>query len=372
MNILVISNNYPSESDPNAGIFVYNLIQQFAKLGHIITIISPEAIRLNNTRRKRYFYGDELGRVFRPKFISASAIKIFGFNTYRIGEKGQIYAVKKIIKNNSIVFDVVYAHFLSNAFIALQALSSYNVPIYAAVGEYNNLNIRRKHYNPFFYRRTIDKIKGFIAVSPQIKERLISHGADGKRIIIKPNAVNLDLFFKRDKVKMREKYNLPLNKKLIIFVGRFIENKGPLKLLKAIEDIDDIGVILVGSGPQNLQSDKILFKNKVTLDVVPELLSASDLFVLPTLHEGSCNAIVEAMACGLPIVSSNIPEIQFQCNSTFSVLVDPLDVSAIKNAIVGILSSEEKLKNMSKKALLEAEKFNIVDRAKNILKFIAK
>lgn len=369
MKVLVVSNNYPSETAPNAGIFVYNLIQQFAKLGHEITIISAEKIRLKKSKIN-YSYGTELGHVYRPKVISASAKNIWGFNTYRIGEQAQIYAVKNVVKKNHLKFDVVYAHFLSNAFIAIQALSSFNVPIYVAVGEYNNLKVRRGYYKPEFYKRTLNKINGFIAVSPQIKERLQEHGVDKNKIIIKPNAVNFDLFFQRDKVKMRNKYNLPLDKKLIIFVGRFIENKGPLKLLEATESIDGLGLIFVGSGGQKLESDKILFKDKVSLDKVPELLSAADLFVLPTLHEGSNNAIIEAMACGLPIVSSDIPEIQYQCNSTFSILVDPQNVSALSEAIIEILSNKKKLMDMSKNAIQAAKKFNIVDRAKGIIEFI--
>jgi glycosyltransferase involved in cell wall biosynthesis len=370
MNILIVSDNYPSLKKPARGVFVYNLIQQFARLGHTVHIIAPEGRLSRKSSKEEKDYGTELGTVYRPKFLNASAKSIFGFNTYRIGELGQIRAVRKTVKRYKIEFDVVYAHFLANAFIAVGALSEYNKPIYAAIGEYDNLNVRRKYYSSNEYKKYLDNISGFIAVSPQIQERLIEHGADKRKIIIEPNAVDLELFYPRKKEQMRIKYNLPLDKKLVIFVGRFLENKGPLRVLKAVEGNQDLGVIFIGGGPQKVEGEVVVFNKKVTRDVVPELLSAADLFVLPTLHEGSCNAIVEAMACGLPIVSSDIPEIRFQCDSSFSVLIDPLNVDEIRKSINHILENQKRLQSMSDNSLVHSRKFDIKKRAMRILDFI--
>ena len=119
-----------------------------------------------------------------------------------------------------------------------------------------------------------------------------------------------------------------------------------------------------------MEGEHIFFKNSVTSKEVPELLSAADLFVLPTWHEGSCNAIVEAMACGLPIVSSDIPEIQVQCNSSFSILVNPHNVNDIERAITSIISNKERRVEMSKNALQHSKNFEIGERALSILHFI--
>ncbi|MBM1106765.1 glycosyltransferase family 4 protein [Aurantibacter crassamenti] len=370
MNILVISNNYPSESMPSRGVFVYKLIQQFVKLGHQVSVISPEGISFNPKKNTKKSYGNELATVYRPKYLSASAKNIFGFNTYRIGEQGQVWAVERTIKEYKIEFDIVYAHFLSNTFIALQATSTYGKPVFAAVGEYNNIDVRRAYYSTNYYAKMLSRVTGFIAVSPQIVDKLVSLGVDENKISMKPNGVDFNLFFKQDKIEMRKKHGLPLDKRLAIFVGRFVETKGPLKLLAAAENIKNLGLILVGSGEQQLESEKIVFKNKVASNVVPELLSAADVFVLPTHHEGSSNAIVEAMACGLPIVSSDLPEIRVQCNDSFSILVDPLNEEAINIAISAILSNPEKTEEMSRYALENSKKFDITKRAKDILDFI--
>ena len=275
------------------------------------------------------------------------------------------------VKKNDIQFDVVYAHFLVNGFMAVKALADYDKPIFVAEGELKNINLRRTYYNPTVYSNLISKISGFIAVSPQIEDNLIEVGVSPDKIIIKPNAVDFTHFYKRDRIEMRKKHGLPLDRKLVIFVGRFVEDKGPVRVLEAVEKINNINIIYVGGGSQKLESEKIVFKNKVTIDLVPELLSAADVFVLPTLHEGSCNAIVEAMACGLPIVSSDIPEIRFQCDPSCSILVDPMNVGAIEKAIIEIISDENKQEEMSKAALGYSEQFELTKRAESILKFIA-
>jgi len=371
MKILVVSNNYPSTDAPTYGVFVYNLVQKFVELGHEVTVISNRSVwGFLSIGKKRKSYGEELATVYYPKSISASNKWIMGFNTHKIGEKFGVIASKKVVENNELEFDVVYAHFLVNGIIAVKAFSDLGKPIFVAEGELKNINKRKAYYKPEDYLNLISQITGFIAVSPQIKDNLIEVGVPEEKIIIKPNAVDFNRFYRRDKIEMRKKHNLPLNKKLVIFVGRFVVDKGPLRVLDAIKNMKDVGAIFVGSGSQNLISDQIVFKNKVTSDLVPELLSASDLFVLPTLHEGSCNAIVEAMSCGLPIVSSDIPEIQFQCEPSSSILVDPMNTDAIGKAIHEILCDDNKQNAMSQCALEYSKQFEITNRAESILNYI--
>ena len=372
MKILVVSNNYPSEIAPTYGVFVYNLVQKFVELGHEVEVIATvNKLQSKKTNVVKTKYGKERAKIHYSKAISISNKWIFGFNTHLIGEYFSVNAVRKTVNDNNIEFDVVYAHFLVNGIVAVKALYGFGKPIFVAEGELKNINLRKKYYKDSKYASLVSKIDGFIAVSPQIKENLIHVGIDENKIIIKPNAIDPTKFYPRDKKEMRLKYNLPLNMRIIVFVGRFVHDKGPTRVLEAISKLNDVGVIFIGQGNQSLNSDKILFKGKVPTDLVPEYLSAADIFVLPTLHEGSCNAIIEAMACGLPIVSSNIPEIQFQCDPNSSILVDPMDEQKIREAITLILGDDNKRKQMSMNAITYAKKFEITNRAKDILNFIS-
>jgi teichuronic acid biosynthesis glycosyltransferase TuaC len=373
MKILVISDNYPSQTHPTNGVFVFNLVQQFAKLGHEVTVIAPFQLVPRKIKFKKQEYGTELTKVYRPLFTSLSTKQIGSFNTYDIARKIQVSAIKRIVKSNKIEFDVVYCHFIKNALLAVEALEKFNKPFVTAVGENRNIELVQKWYNKKTYQKYFDKINAFVAVSEVIKEKLLSLKVDDQKVIVEPNGVDFELFYKRNnKAELREKYNLPKDKFLIVFIGHFINNKGPLRLAKATEGMQDTGLIFIGEGKQNPESPLIVFKQKVPRSQVPELLCAADLFVLPTQHEGSSNAIIEAMACGLPIVSSAIPEIRIQCDPSFSILIDPDDVDQIKNAIHKIYIDKNLQQSMCENAIKNSKKFGVTARAERILDFINK
>lgn len=368
MNILVVSNNYPSLKNPSRGVFVYNLIQQFCKLGHQVTVISPENI-LDVSSKKGKSYGMENCTVYRPRFLSFSSVQLGPLNTYSLTELSQIKAVHRTVKKYNVEFDFVYAHFMMNGIIAVNALKNYDKPIFVAIGE-SDLTSFTKRYPKDYFDQSVKQISGFVAVSNKLKNQLVDYGVAPDQIFMKPNAVDLTKFYKRNKKEMRLKYELPMNFKLVAFVGRFMEHKGPLRVLEAVKGLINVGVIFVGSGPQNPEGPSVVFKNSVPSYKIPEILSAADIFVLPTQKEGSCNAIAEAIACGLPVVSSNIPEVIDQCNSSYSILVDPLDVNALGKAIDSILNDENIAQAMSNNALKSSKNFEIGERAASILSFI--
>ncbi len=368
MKILVVSNIYPSFKYPGNGVFVYNLIQQFPKLGNEVTVISPENI-LSIGAKKVKSYGVENCTIYRPYSFSASNKQIGSFNTYRITELAQIKGVQRTVKRYNLEFDFVYAHFMMNGFIAVNALKKYKKPFFVAIGE-SDLPLLTKMYPKDYFEHSIRQIRGFIAVSSKLKEQLIGYGIPENKIFMKPNAVDFTKFYQRNKAEMRKKYKLPMNLKLVAFVGRFLPHKGPLRVLEAVQNLENVGAIFMGKGPQEPVGSSVVFNESVPSYKIPELLSAADIFVLPTQREGSCNAIAEAIACGLPVVSSDIPEVMDQCNPSFSILVDPLDVKAIESAIESILSDEERSTEMSKNALEHSKNFEIGERAFSILDFI--
>ena len=368
MKILVISNNYPSLKNPSRGVFVYNLIQHFCKLGHEVSVISPENV-LSIAAKTVKSYGEENCTVYRPLSFSASNIQIGSFNTYRITELGQIKGIRRVVKKNNLEFDFVYAHFMMNGISAVNALKSYNKPFFVAIGESDLIRLTEMYPKDYF-NQSIERIRGFVAVSNKLKNQLIDFGIPESSIFMKPNAVDLTRFYQRDKVEMRKKYNLPMDLKLVAFVGRFLPHKGPLRVLEAVENLDNVGALFMGNGPQEPMGSSVVFKESVPSYQIPEILSAADVFVLPTQREGSCNAIAEAIACGLPVVSSKIPEVMDQCHPSFSILVDPMDVSALESAIDSILSDEERRAEMSRNALEYSKNFEIGERASSILNFV--
>src|SRR5690606_22295293 len=101
--------------------------------------------------------------------------------------------------------------------------------------------------------------------------------------------------------------------------------------------------------------------------LLPKYYNAADFFILPTLSEGSCNAIAEAICCGLPIVSSDIKEVKEQVFLDSSILVDP---QVPKEIAMGIEKMYENLNFYKEKALINSSKNNLETRANSIKTFI--
>ena len=99
-------------------------------------------------------------------------------------------------------------------------------------------------------------------------------------------------------------------------------------------------------------------------------LNASDMFVLPTLAEGSCNAIVEAMGCGLPIISSDREFNMNILDDSCAILVDPTDIGQIREAIRTLAVDPVLRKQKATAALEKAQRLDIMKRARRILDFM--
>ncbi|THD66798.1 glycosyltransferase family 4 protein [Robertkochia marina] len=372
MKILVYTSDYPSPTEPDRGVFVYNLIQKFVLLGHQVTVIVPYSKLKNYLKSEKVNgYGQERARVYRLSTLSTSAKRIGKYNTYQIGEYFTVKKLQKLVKETGQDYDFIYAHFLTNGIIAVKALSHLNIPIFVAMGE-SNLDDRISLIPARELEGLMQRITGFVVVAYHLKEKLLSLGVEENRIGVYPNGVDLKKFHKMDQVEARLKLGIGRQEKVLVFVGRFLPHKGPDRVIEAIEKIDkDVKLILIGKGDMELNYKGILFKGAIPSHLVPLYLNAADIFILPTLREGASNAIVEAMACGLPIISSDIPEVKEQCRPSFSRLVDPLDVDKIAESIEELLYDEALLKKMSESALMHSAHFDIDQRAENILEFIS-
>ncbi|WGF92213.1 glycosyltransferase [Aequorivita marisscotiae] len=351
MNILVISNTYPSRTLPSFGAFVYNLMQELA-IHHEITIIAPYKIH-DIFKRTQKSYGNEKCKVLRPLYLSLSSRTFLGINTGKISSYFFEKAVKRELNKLSIMPDVIYTHFLSNAIPALAFKKRNNIPLVIASGE---STYRSWVDTPEPIKNEIKKsVNHIICVSNDNRIRLMDLGFNENKMTVIPNAVNYSLFKPLDKIKCKEKLGLAKDQFVIGFIGHFIHRKGPNRIIEAIEFLDDTDIRLVcigGKGDLKPNSFTTVI-GPVPNYQLPELYNAFDIFVLPTLYEGHCNVIEEAKACGIPIISSKGTSVAEQIDESTGVLVDPLDIKKITMAISNLKSDikfrEELIDNLLRK-----------------------
>jgi glycosyltransferase involved in cell wall biosynthesis len=369
---------FPNELDKYLNTFFRNLIRAIADCGIDCVVISPVSItkyrfRISRIPKRKWDLSNDGNRieVFYPRYFSASSKQIGCFNTRRISEFNFQKCAVKTAKKIKTVFDCTYGHFiLDGGLAAIRVARSLNIPAFIAYGECDYESQVRKSYGNINEKDLIG-LKGLISVSSKNTDELRSQRVfDNFPILTAPNSIDPLLFHKEDKKTCRKKFNLPDDKFIVGFVGGFIERKGFKRLLEAVNNIDDVFVAFAGKGDEKPSGRKVLFCQSIEHDQVGHFLNSVDVFVLPSLSEGSSNAIVEAMACGLPVVSSNLPFNTDILNSNNSILINPKSTDEIHDAIELLFKDSDLRERLANSSIQTARSLGIRERAQKILNFI--
>jgi len=221
---------------------------------------------------------------------------------------------------------------------------------------------------------SINKSDGITAVSESLKKDTYEHFDITKEIEVIPNFIDFSRFKKLDKDHFR-KVIARNGEKIIIHTSNFRKVKRVDDVVHAfckIREYVNAKLLLVGDGPerQNIEKltrqlcnhDDVHFLGKQ--DAIEELLAISDLFILPSASESFGLAALEAMACEVPVLSTNtggLPEINIHGETGY--LTDVGDIDAMSTFAIKLLQDEEQLSSFKKSAYEQARRFSI----KNIL-----
>lgn len=204
--------------------------------------------------------------------------------------------------------------------------------------------------------------KKIIALSKEVKrhtQKELNLGED--RISLIYNASDLSrLNLSVNKQEKKREFGIDKNCYVVGTVGRLVELKGYPYLIKAASLIlqefpEKLKFLIVGDGYMLYElkrlakglgiADKIIFAGQ-RLDV-PEILHIFDIFVLSSYYEGLPRSIIEAQACGVPVVATNVggvPEVV--ANDKTGILVSPKDEKAIARAVIDLLTNKDKARRM--------------------------
>jgi len=222
------------------------------------------------------------------------------------------------------------------------------------------------------FRNTIlKKANAFSAISPGMASEWIASGISSEKIHSIPNSVDTSRFMPVEfsqKDLLRKKLNFPQNATIAIYTGRLVSYKGLPLLLKVWAEIrhkhENILLLLAGTGGLDIHNcehelreyvkvhgleNQVVFTG--TVQNVPEYLQASDLFVFPTENDAFPSSIVEAMACGLPVVSTPVGAIKtIITDGKTGLLIQPGNAEQLYQALDIILSNEEMACRLGKAA----------------------
>lgn len=324
MRVLVLSSIYPNAAQPTHGVFVRQRVRTVA--AHCsVEVVAPipwfPFNRLIRGRARSEAPGRESDgaiRVHHPRVFSLPAIgKSLDALFYFLSIAPFIRRLRR-----QAPFEVIDAHFAYPDGVAAVLLG-------LALSRPVMLTVRGNEvvWERFFWRRLQMRFAlrraRVVAVSPHLRDLALRLGASHVRTI--PNGIDPSLFHPRERHVAREALGLPLGRPLLVSVGGFVADKGHELILdllprlrRTIPSLLYVAVGNTGGGESRLThirdrvrreglDDHVRLAVDRPHDEIGLWLAAADVFCLATSREGCPNAVLEALACGIPVVTTDIP-----------------------------------------------------------------
>jgi glycosyltransferase involved in cell wall biosynthesis len=251
------------------------------------------------------------------------------------------------------------------------------------------------HLPPYYYTHGIKRymymfIEGLlnrcftdriIYVSHAVREEALRYHITPKwHSLVVENGIDLQTYSKTvDRVVVRKAFNAPLEVTVFCFVGRLTEQKGIDVFLRAIKMLPGqsgaFRVWLVGDGPLRSELEQYVAKENLGSIVqflgyrsdVPEILQASDVFVLPSRYEAMPISLLEAMAAGLPCVVTSVGDnAKIVEDGTTGIVVPPENPEALATALRKMLADSEMRQAMGEAARKKAQEYSVERMAARI------
>lgn len=337
MRIFVISRGCPTPSDPTWGCFELDQAQALSQLGHEVVMLSVDTrtrLRWRKIGISEHTYGSVhaldmfllpysyriIGWQLRQKITAALLLKLYDYACRKFGKP-----------------DILYSHYLFNTQLAVAVKRKYHVPL-VGIEHWSALNIRPvPQWVRTMVNATYPHVDKVIAVSESLKQSInechkvsdisVVHNMVGKEFTCVPAAPHPFTF---------------------VATGRLVYGKGFDLLPVAFSIIkdslpDDWQMLIIGGGKERtglqrqinlsgLQDHIRLLGQKTKAEIIP-LLQSSDVFILPSRGENFSVAVLEALACGLPVIASVTGGIRECINAHNGLLFPVNDVDALANAL---------------------------------------
>jgi teichuronic acid biosynthesis glycosyltransferase TuaC len=155
-----------------------------------------------------------------------------------------------------------------------------------------------------------------VAVAEALGERLIELGVPGSRVQVLRNGVDLELFAPQDQASARRELGLDAEGPIVLSVGSLIPRKGYDLAIRATAVIEEVTLLIVGEGPEATalkrlaeqlgSSQRVRFLGSMPQERLARVYSAADVLLLASSREGLPNVVLEALACGTPVVATAV------------------------------------------------------------------
>lgn len=303
--------------------------------------------------------------------VSISQYPLFDFPPYESALASKLVDVVRFEK-----LDVLHVHYAiphaSAAYLAKQILKTYgiNIPVVTTLhGTDITLVGKDKTFKPVV-TFSINESDGVTTVSENLKSQTLESFDITRDIKVIPNFIDLTRFVSKNREHFK-KAIAPGNERILVHTSNFRKVKNTQDVVRIFHQVSQTipsKLLMVGDGPERSNAEELSrqlgISNSVRFlgkqDAVEEILSVSDLFLMPSSSESFGLAALEAMACRVPIISTNIgglPELNEQGVTGF--LSNVADIDEMSKHAIHILEDCDRLEQFKQAAYEHAQKFEI-------------
>ena len=355
---LLFSTLYPSSARPVHGIFVETRLRELLKSGRVETqVVAPvpwfplkhpafgawarmaatPAQEFRNgvqVHHPRYMLPPKVGQNIAPYVLAAGAMP----------------TIRKLIRDG-FDFDLIDAHFFYPDGVAAAIIARKLGKPFVCTARGSDITLYRQFATPNrLIRKALAESSANIGVCTDLVDQMIELGAEPAKSHTLRNGVDLVRFQVMDRGEARHKLGLPAQGLVLVSVGHLVEVKGHHLVIELLSRLPSAHLAIVGSGPWlgRLQSlvqsfgvqDRVTFAGLQPNERLKTYYSAADAMVLASSREGWANVLLEAMACGTPVVATRVngtPEVVASPNA--GRLADARDVHHLHKALSDLLAN---------------------------------
>jgi glycosyltransferase involved in cell wall biosynthesis len=333
LSLLTVTTLFPNPAQPAHGMFVATRLK-YLLASNVATaeVVAPVAWvppgisypGFENIQRVPAQRAEDNLRIYHPRYLVVP----------KVGMTLTPYALYRTLKQSIVRlleagkrFDMIDAHyFYPDGVAAVRIAQEFNIPI-CVTARGTDLNFIPRYPKP--RAMIIDaamKADGLITVCQALKDSLLDMLPVPKDVRVLRNGVDLERFRLCDRIAARKL--LDCHRRTLVSVGLLIERKGHHLVIEALQSLPDTDLLIVGEGPERgaLQqlakslgvANRVRFLGLIEHAQLGQIYNAADALVLASSREGWANVLLEAMACGTPVVATAVwgtPEVVAQAEA---------------------------------------------------------
>jgi len=324
MKVLLFSSLYPSAVRPIHGIFVETRLRELLKTGQVqAKVVAPVPWFPFEAKR----FGEYAQFAATPRFEARNGVEVHhprylllpkvGMNLAPYAMAlGALRTVRRL-QREGFDPDLIDAHYYYPDGVAAGLLAKWLGKPFVVTARGTDLNLIPQYPFPRkLILETAAQASASIGVCQALMDTLGELGADRRKLHTLRNGVDLQRFVPEDRAQARQRLGLPVDGRYLLSVGHLIERKGHHIAIEALSHLPGVTLLIAGGGPEEGALKALAKRLGVAervrwVGVVPQTdlkwwYSAADVLALCSSREGWANVLLEAMACGTPVLATNI------------------------------------------------------------------